>query len=498
MNFKKLLLFICLVFGMGLGANAQIINSTQPETPIAPSLNNTGLAIAPNVDLHAAALADGAGTWRIYWVDGPTGTIVDADGGSGFDPDVAYYANADAVVLGYDNAGVVYVNDYYLTSLSPVNYNLNTATAVAAGNHVNIDMNSIGRGILCWENAGVVWACAFTIGTFSPGPPVPIAAGFMPDVIALDDGVTAAITYVDPSGNLMIETMDFNALGLGTFAPFGTWNFPAASGYRSPRIASQRNTASGFGNPDDFAVVSQDWTGSTYEVHAFFAPGGAVSAGPIVVNSAFLGCTTFDPNPVIAYNRNRVQIAWSQDYTGGCAPLWQTAPNFENDILMKSFSAGGFTSVMHEEVNQIQSNYAGISKTSLATEYDGNYIITNTNWNEGVLFQDPSTLYWKRRNAALPSYIEEQNIITEAEDRGDNFSLVTSPVDQTIEVQSESDAVATFQLLDNAGRVVELREITNDGNIYSIDINHLSGGMYFLNCSSEAGQEVLRVLQVRQ
>ena len=426
MNLKKLLLFACLTFCMALGVDAQIINATQPETNIAPAINNTGLAIAPNVDLQASVMADGFGFWRIYWIDGPTGLIVDSDGGAGFDPDVAYYANADAVVAAYDNGGVVYVNDYYLTSLVPVNYNLNAATPVVTGTHANIDMNSLGRGILCWEDAGVVWACAFNIGTFTPSPPVPIAAGTMPDVIALDDGVTAAITYVDLSGNLMIQTMDFNALGLGGYVSWGIWNFPTMSGYRSPRIASQRNTNFGFGAPDDFAVVAQDWNGTSDEVHAFFAPGGAFAVGPIVVNSAFLGCTTFDPNPVISYNRNRVQIAWSQNYTGGCAPLWQTAPNFENDILMKSFSSTGFTSATHEEVNQVQSNFAGNSKTSLATEYDGNYMITNANWHEGVLFQDGADLFWKQRNAATPSYIDEQNTVKE--ERGNNFSLVNSPV----------------------------------------------------------------------
>ncbi|MDG1332833.1 MAG: T9SS type A sorting domain-containing protein [Crocinitomicaceae bacterium] len=105
-------------------------------------------------------------------------------------------------------------------------------------------------------------------------------------------------------------------------------------------------------------------------------------------------------------------------------------------------------------------------------------------------------MFWKRRNAAVPSYIDEQNNITE--ERGNNFSLVTSPVDQTIEVQSESDDLATFQLLDNAGRVVELRDVSNNNNVYRIDITHLSGGMYFLHCSSAAGEEVLRVLQVNK
>jgi len=494
MKLHKLLLVAGLSVGMSASVEAQIINSTQPETSINSSMNNTGLAIAPNVDLQAAVFADGGGSWRIYWIDGPTGAIVDVDGGAGYDPDVAYYANADAVVVGYDHSGVVYVNDYYLTSLSPVNYNLNTATAVAPGKHANIDMNSIGRGVLCWEDGVHVWASAFSIGTFSPGPPVMIGPGTMPDVIVLDDGIRAAITYVDPAGNLMIETLEYSALAAGAYSPMGNWNFPSMSGYHSPRIASQRNSL--YTPVEDFAVVAQDWNGSMDEVHAFFAPSAAVSAGPVLVNDSFIWCTTENPFPVVAFNRNRVRIGWSQNYLGGCSSLWQTAPNYENDILIRSYSTTGATSATHEEVNQNQSNYAGISKTSLSTEYDGNYSINNLNWHEGVLFQDPNKLFWKQINAGNPSYINESNNITQA--RGNNFSLVTSPVDQTIEVLSESDNIASFQLLDNAGRIVELRDISNANNVYSIDISHLSGGMYFLHCSSNAGQEVLRVLQVQK
>ena len=57
-------------------------------------------------------------------------------------------------------------------------------------------------------------------------------------------------------------------------------------------------------------------------------------------------------------------------------------------------------------------------------------------------------------------------------------------------------APARQLILDNAGRVVELKNISNNDNTYIIDISHLSGGMYFLNCSSTAGQEVVRILQV--
>jgi len=491
MKSKKLLLTGCLAIAVSFGIDAQIINSTQPETNIAPAMNNTGLAIAPNLDVQAAVFADGSGSYRIYWIDGSTGAVVDIDGNSGNDPDVAYYSNADAVVVAYENGGGIYVDDYYLAGLGPVNYTMNSTTGVSGGTHPNVDINSKGRGILTWEQGGDIYVCAFNIGPFTAGPVVGINGGTQPDVVLLDDNKTVALTYIQ-GGDLVIETMDYNDIAAGGYTPFGSWNYGGMLGYEHPRIAGQRN--SNFSPSDDFTVVAQDDNGTLPEVHAFFANAGAITVGPILVNSAFMSCSGLDPLPVVAYNRGRVQIAWTQKYGGGCSGLWQSSPNNEDDVLIKSFSPSGFTSPTHEEVNQFQSSFTSFSKTSLATEYDGNYLINNSNWHESVLFNNPGDLFWKARSAANPSYIEEQMLISE--ERGNNFSLVTSPVNQTIEILSESDDLANFQMLDNAGRVVELKTVSNDGNLYSIDISHLSGGMYFLNCSSITGQEVLRILHV--
>jgi hypothetical protein len=489
MKSKKLLLLACLTLGSSLGADAQIINASQPITPIGINTMHTGIAIAPNEDIQATIYDDGS-TYKIQWIEGLTGNILDSDANNGTDPDVAYYGNADALVVAYENGGVIYVDEYFLATLMPVDYVMGSMTPIALGTYPNVDMNSMGDGILCWEDGGTVWACSFAIGGIVPGPPVAIASGFQPDIILLDDGVTVALTYVDPSGSLMIQAFSYSALTGGTYSPIGVWNFPPINFYEYPRIASQRNTAFGWGPATDFTVVAQDQTSpSTTEVHGYFSSGFSFT-GPVHVNDDFISCVTYSPLPVVAYERGRVHIAWNQHYTPSCAMI---PVGFSGkDILLKEFGPTGMTTTTYEKVNTFASTFIG-SATSLSTEYDGFYGINNTNWNEGLVYNDPGDLFWKSRRSTMPSFINEGGPI---EERENNFSLAISPVDQTIEVLSESDDFASFQLLDNAGRIVDLKTISNNDNIYSIDISHLSGGMYFLNCSSATSEEVLRILQV--
>ncbi len=494
MEVKKLLLIGCLSLGLSFSGNSQIQNATKPIMGFAPAPVNTGIAIAPGVDVQAATFDDGFGGYKIVWIESATSTIVDSDGNQGNDPDVAYYANADALVVAYENGGQIYVDDYYLSTLFPApDYNLNTTTYVSKGVYPNVDMNSQGKGILCWEQSGKIRVCSFNIGGFAAGPPVSIALGTQPDVVLLDDGVTVALTYIDPSGSLMIETMSYGAITSGGHVPWGQWQFNPATQFEYPRIAGQRNTNAGFGAPDDFTVVAQDYNGGTAEVRAFFAMGGGIVNPMVLVNNNFMACPTNDPRPVVTYERENVHIAWSQFYMGGCSGLWQTMPNPEDDILLKTYNAGGTPVGMYEEVNTLQSAFAGKSRTSISAEYDGNYVVTNSNWHEGIVFNDPGDLLWKGRYSTSANWLDQGDPTFQRED---NFSLATSPVDQTIEVISETDAPATFQLLDNAGRIVEVNTISKNDNQYSIDISHLSGGMYFLHCFSEGNEEVLRVLQV--
>lgn len=493
MKSSKLHVLACLSLGLSFGANAQITNAVMADTYLGNyGIQNSGLAIAPNIDVHAAVYDDG-NIFHINWIDGPTGAVIDSDTWDGLDPDVAYFPDESglAVVYEYPNGKIV-VHEYQLTTVFPIDYTLITQQSIDVGTYPNIDMNSNGRGIICWENAGIVNVCSYTLFPFTPGPIVAVNAGIQPDVVLMDDGVTVALTYIDPSsGKLIIETSDYSAIQAGGYTQFNQWGYSPMTFYERPRVASERNQCCGL--VDDFGVVAQDFNGFTAEVHGFFGNGAVITNPMVQVNVDYLGCSTLDPRPVIAYDRDIIRIAWSQQYPG-CTSLTQTNPNQEDDVIMVNHKLNGNPLGWdYEEVNQYQSSFAGNSKTSIATEYDGFGYIIDATFKLSLVYNDGANdVFWKTKNAVIPNFIDQ----TITAERGDNFSLVTSPVDQTIEVLSASDDAATFQLMDYAGRLVDLKTISTDGNLYSIDISHLSGGMYLLNCSSPSGDEVLRILQV--
>lgn len=498
MESKKLLLFSCLTFGIGLIANAQLVNNaTQPIFGFASAPLNTGLAIAPGLDAHAAVYDDGSGNYQIDWIESISSSIVDSEGSIGDDPDVAYNYDGSALVVASTTNNSIFIDEYVLIG-GPADYTLSSNNFIYDGIYPNVDVNSGGRGVVCWELNGDVLVTPFLLApNFSPGPPVQpinIGTGTQPDVVIMDDGSTVGLTYIDPSGALIVRLIDYNSIWTPTYIGLAQWAFPPqfSANYEFPRIASQRNSA--FSGPTDFTVVAQEFNGANTDVFGFVFNGASLANPYVHINDYFMGCSTFDPRPVVAYDRDYIHVAWSQDYQGGCSGLPQSNPNNENDVLLRILDIGGNPTGDLEEVNTLQSNFASISRTSIATEYDGAYSIHDFNYNEALIFNDPGDLLWKGRGAAtVPVFMDEHNIMTEQESI---FSLATSPVGQTIEVVSKSEELATFQLLDNAGRIVELKTISKNENNYSIDISHLSGGIYLLNCASEAGNEVLRVLQV--
>lgn len=504
MKSKKLLLLGCLTLTIGLGAEAQILNYNQANLGIWGPPNNTGLAVAPDAKGQALVFDDGSGMYQIHWIEIAGPSVVDIESNFGEDPDVAYYGDASQLVVAYENGGDIFVDEYMQAAPFPAaDYFLSGVTHVFNGQAPNIDVNSSGRGVLTWEFGGDVWMSTFNMAPFNLDPPVQFLQGTMPDIVLFDDNNTVAVTFVDQNGSLMIYTLDYGALTGGNPVVTGGHGYDWLGNTAAfPRIASQRNM--NFGPWDDFTVVAQYSNSAVAEVYGIFSTGGTISSSPVLINADFAGCPTSDPLPVVAYERGEVHVAWSQDYSGGCTWLWESSPNNPDDVILANFDFNGnllFSSIpgfptstfLYEEVNRLQSNFAGVSRTSISTEYDGFFNINNGNYHEGVAFNDPGDLLWKGRDANVPFF---SNQADPQANRDNNFSLVTSPVDQTIEVLSESGAIATFEMLDNAGRIVELKTISNDGNVYSIDISHLSGGIYLLHCTSNSGEEVLRILQV--
>lgn len=480
---KKIGILFAACFLFAASGQSQIINSTQPETPVAGTVVNTGLAIAPFYHWQAMAYDDPSlSNYTIEWRD-DTGILLDVDNQAGHNPDVAYYGNADAVVVAYEDGGNIFVDDYYLSSF--VNYNLNANNFVASGINPNVDINSLGNGVLTWEDGGVVYACTFNIGTFTAGPVVPIAGGTNPDIILLDTDSEVIITY-ERSNGIMVESYLHTDLQSGSATLVNSHFMPPSVTMKQlPRVASQRNSS--FGSHKDFTVVAQeDLGGSNYLVWGWFFNGsGAFTAQK--VNVGLTNCATFEPKPVVAYERDQVHIAWGQRYTNGCVSSSIGPVLGARDVLMGEFyPAGSMVSqningpTTYLQVNQLAFNFMN-SATSLSTEYDGNYLINNSNYCEGIIFSDPGDMFWKKRDPAVPVFK------TAGDELEDPITIVKAPdlgvIKVTVEGMESDSEVATFTLVDNSGREIQLSPATQSGNTFTLDASSLSNGIYLLNCT---------------
>jgi len=493
---KKIYLLLASCFLMAGQGNSQIINAWNPEINVAGVVVNTGLAIAPFYHWQAMVSDDPSfSSYMIEWRD-DNGVFLDSDMQPGYNPDVAYYSNADALVVAYENGGQIFVDDYYLAGW--VNYNLNANNNVSNGTNPNVDMNSMGNGVLTWEDGGMVFACTFNIGTFTPGPIVAMAPGSNPDIILLDNNLEVILTY-EQGGMLVIESYDHFALMSGAPAIINSHMIPPSGmGWELPRVASQRNSM--FGPADDFTVVAQENNGgSLYTVGGFFFNGSA-SFTPQFVNQGVANCGNLAPKPVVAYERKFVDIAWAQKYAPSCVTFGGIGPGPWLDVLSARCDNMGnniYGVTTYEEVNMIPLNFVG-SSTSISTEYDGNYLINMTNYCEGVLFNDPGDMFWKKRDPAVPAWkmgdegMEDPITVIKPVD-SDEIKVIVKGTEN-----AASDETAVFVLVDNTGREITMSAAIKQGDTYYLDASALSEGIYLLNCTVAGETTTARIPHFKQ
>lgn len=487
MKRTKLLFGALGVFLCG-SLSAQIIPAANIDNPVYGTVDNTGIAIAPYYHWNAMAYDDPSMTnYQIDWRDATTMALLDTDVQPGYNPDVAYYSNADVVVVAYENGGDIFVDDYYLWTVTPTNYNLNTNNYVSSGTNANVDINSAGNGVLTWEDGGMVYATTFGVGPFTAGPIVPIAPGTQPDIVLLDGNKRVVITYVD-GGQLFVDVYQYNQLVAGTAALIASNVFPPIGlGHEHPRVAGQRNSA--FGPTSYFTVVDQeDKGGLDYDVNGYFFQ-GPTTVTPILVNDGASTCATFEPKPVVTYDRTEVHVAWGQRYSAGCSPFGSSA----EDVLLGEFDFWGANlngPTTYRQVNQLVSSFRE-SSTSLNTEYDGGYGITATNYCEGVLYNDPGDTFWKVRDVGTTIFRSED----------DNVEVIKEVTSQDITVNFENGVegeAPTFELFDNTGRKVELTSVEQLGNTYRLNTGNLVNGMYILRCAHGASVKTERLMHYAQ
>ena len=467
---------------------AQIISSTQSSVPVAGAAINTGISVAPNEDIYAAVYDNGNGFYRIHWLD-EVGTTVDGYTRHGSDPDVAYYSNADAVFVAYTNGGHIGLDYYYLNSLNPVDYNWASSSSstsnIANGVYPNIDCNSSGNGVLCWEDGGEVYVCSFSTGP-TVGPIMHVASNaHQPDVALMDNNEDLVITYIR-NGDIVIETYNYGDLVSGSLSQTNHWHYNAGQYvYKFPRVATDHQKL--FGSLDNFTVVAefQNTVGGN-NIRGFFNTGGMMYLQDI--NTGLHHCQ--NSKPVVTYDRGAVNIAWASNAGPSCASI---QGGLGDNVLyaQHKFDGSKFTPNQYFEVNDWANGFVSRSP-ALAAEYDGGYLITSNNHHEAILFSDMGDLFWKGKNANTPPFFKQAGV--EESKAKSSFEIMENPVQDLIYVNSKHEET-TFILYNNLGKKVSVETGVQSNGIYTIPVKHLPKGIYYLECHANQVKETIKIIR---
>ena len=479
MKKRNFLLAALFVAASGVSMSQTVQDAIHPDTPIWGTVQQTGVAIAPHYKWSAVVNDDPSGNYIIQWLDPASGALLDMDMQHGRNPDVAYYSNADVVSVAYEMGGNIFVDDYTLATLAPT-YNLAAQSYVSNGFNPNIDMNSLGNGIVTWDDGVDVWVVAYNV-VGNVGIPIGVSGGTQPDVALLDDNQNFVLTWIDPSGTWRTQTFNYGAITgampalVPTSAPI-TIN-PIGAQWEWPRI--QSNRGNNFGPADYYTAVAQDDQGGTYDVYGLFFGGIGNVINFKHVNNSLNLCGMDYPRPVVAYDRNFVHIAWAQEYS--CHSYGPIPDGSERDVLLREYDfKGNLTTGVFEEVNLFNSDFVH-STTSINTEYDASTGITSTNYFEAVVYNDPGGFFWKKRDVGTTVFrtVGSDNFTVQV-DKGVGSNLITVEVSSLDESITEADIDMEFAVYDQSGRLIEIPTFERNGMTFQIDATSLEQGIYLL------------------
>lgn len=471
-----------------------VLTDVNVPTSVTMPPANTGIAIGPDYDISAVVYDDPtASFYVIEWLDS-SGNIQTTNGGLGGDPDVAYYSNIDVTVVAYNDwspPSQVWVDDYYLSTVSPLNYTPGGSHFIDFGQGQNIDISSQGTGAICWENGGKIFASTFNVGPFSKGPTVYIGPGIEPDIAVHDNGVVS-VTYIDNT-KLIVQSLDYSDLDAGSATVLYANGFgPTAGGtFAAPRIAAPHNAAFASGNLDNFTVVSQEKNNvGGVNISGFFYDAGTMFPY-VLVNDNMQTC--YNNRPVVTYQLDKVVIAWASMYQSCGATITPMTPVYE-DLIMGEFEYSG-SNINGQDLFEVNRFQGGFDKAipSISAKYDGNYPINSTSDSfEGIFYNNGGDLFWKSRDYNTFYRLAQSN--QDAITSEPAFELAENPVGDIIRVNINTDSSTAFVLYNSMGQQIDITADYNSKSEASFSIAHLPHGHYFLKCISGNQLETLQVI----
>lgn len=476
---KEILFFMLIVFFLVLKANAQVNPASQPDNHFfyAPN-SNTGVAIAPNIGSHdfTVTVADeiGGNGHMIGVHKNPMGLVQPLFANIGEDPDVAFGANPDAFFVVSDDilSDEILLTEYHLNTL-PFKYNQVNQFVIDFGgvSYPNIDMNAQWEGVVVYEKSGRIYARSFVpfgMGSSS----VLIGIGTQPDVAMHETTGEYTITYLDSAGDLVIESHQYIPLTSGLPALTSSNTYPAPGSLNAPRIATIHNSAIGPFFSEFTVVVSTPASG---EIWGYFFDGSTMNPN-ILINIGTVGCQ--NDFPVVAYQWDRVSIAWASDYLP-CGLSGGSGMGVLKEEL--DFMGNTMTGYIFDEVNQMGGSF-NKSKSAITSQYDGDYPIPGGFYNESVVYHDGFDIFWKNRNINLiPTYkqgnsseIDNQNkeLTSGNENTSTNnlFSFKNITEDKILKIEMNGDQQKYVSIYNIQGQ--QLFNKTIDSNTHEIVINY--------------------------
>lgn len=452
---------------------------------------NSGIALAPGRKWTVVAMDDQLGSnYQIWWFDKYNNNF-SSNSGVGMDPDVAFSQNSDLTYITYNHSGTIWIDTYVLTiPFGSPNYLKQSADFLGAGTYPNLDINSSGDGVVCFQSGGNTVVRAFSPHPIAPilYPPVIVGVGTQPDVILSDNGIDVIVTSID-GGNLNVTKLNYADLILGSLSTSLVQTHPASGeNYSFPRIASPRNK--NFMNINDFTVVAERATTSGQRIEGFnYSSSGSVTN--FLVNDGLDHCE--NNKPVVTYDGNRLVFAWTSKYDAVCAPTITSKNNQKEDVLMAEYTAttlrplsgGAFA-----EVNQTQGAF-NQSNVSITCRYDGNHTISATkDLGEAATFTNNNEAFWKSRTygTAYKMHSETQD----GTELSESFSitLLENPVLDVIRLQLEEANNIQVSVRDVTGKTIDLSKRMQASSTHiNIDMRGLSSGLYFVSCHTIDGQQ---------
>ncbi|MFK8036885.1 MAG: T9SS type A sorting domain-containing protein [Crocinitomicaceae bacterium] len=576
---KRLNLFLFSMLSIWFGNAQTLLPAVQADNQIIESNaydygNSSSVAISPDADWTAIAYSRIHGNpWPaqpdystvIRWYDDNNALVQEYAIEGAIGADIEYGHSADIMMISYstyDYSGVTKVklarfvlqsNMQYAIDFTQDIYTVNMTVGIGK---TNLDLNEDGQGAVCFSysdpgNQYFSHVKLFDFDCYNPNSNLtdpfhvvpyngyPLwAGGFYgaaPDV-AIQENDVILLTYefynVSPFNSSNPPVSDLRIL---SFTPSDfisgnsthSYSYPGIQNgikHSYPRIAvPKRNFATWTSNiTSDFTVTylrrnTNPIPNAAQTIGLFFEENSLVippSETTVVINNEF-PCDDINANPVVAYQKDRVLVAWRQFYITGspCVAAINSVTmtpanvNWGNnfDVLLEEYDYSGTQLGDIIEVNQLQTIFNSNIAIGAGHEYVGNPNGSNFSYHDAIFYPEvnlsgPSLpKYWKQRNTDFVPLVDYSQLNADDSKQSDsqsNYHMIGNDGSGDIlNIINDKEELTNYTFYSILGSQIINVNVSSSARLELIDISRLPEGVYIVKCTSSSFDETIKFIK---